>query len=63
MKVIATIDYWDGSKSRTSQPTELENVMGQIRLVLCEKGVAGITITRCDGLKRLMEHTQPKEGN
>lgn len=60
MKVIATIDYWDGTKSRTSQPTELENVVQQMRLVLCEQGVAGITITRCDGLKRIIEHTNKR---
>jgi hypothetical protein len=60
MKVIATIDYWDGTKSLTSQPTELENVMQQMRLVLCEQGVAGITITRCDGLKRMMSAMEKK---
>jgi hypothetical protein len=60
MKVIATIDYWDGTKSRTSQPTELENVIGQMRLVLAERGVAGITITRCDGLKRLAAAMEEK---
>ena len=56
MKVIATIDYWDGTKSRASQPTELENVIGQMRLALCERGVAGITVTRCDGLQKLAEN-------
>lgn len=57
MKVIVTLDYWDGVRSKSSKPVELEDVIGHLKFALNERGVASLTITRCDGLKRLAEAT------
>jgi len=56
MKVICTLDYYDGTKSKISKPVELDSINTMsLRLTLCEAGVCSLTITRLDGLPRIME--------
>ena len=53
MKVLATVDYIDGSESRTKLVHLDELNTMYLRLKLVEPGVASITITRADLLSML----------
>jgi len=53
MKVIATLDYIDGSKSKSRRVYLDQLDTTYLRLKLCEPGVASITITRADLLTQL----------
>lgn len=53
MKVIATLDYIDGAESKSKLVYLDELNTTYLRLKLMEPGVASITITRADLLKKL----------
>lgn len=61
MKIILTLDYWDGSKSK-SKTMYAEDLTGNlIALTLMGKGVAGMTITNADSLKNIVRHMKPEQ--
>jgi len=53
MKVICTLDYIDGRKSKT-RTLDIEQVdTSFLRLTMMQQGVAGITITNVHRLEKL----------
>lgn len=62
MKVIATLDYWDGRKSIT-KIVDIERVAasGQLLLMLQGSGVASVTLTRLEKLDRIADHLKESE--
>lgn len=66
MKVLITLDTYDGSKSKTRE-VDLENVSGQqLMYLMMQADVYGVTITKADtllkGVQR-MENTDGDVGN
>lgn len=59
MKVIATLDYWDGRKSIT-KIVDVERVAasGQLLLMLQSQGVASITLTNVTKLDKIVAHLE-----
>jgi hypothetical protein len=61
MKIIVTLDYWDGAKSK-SKTMYAEDLTGNlIALTLIGKGVAGMTITNADSLKSIVRQMNPEQ--
>jgi hypothetical protein len=61
MKVLVTKDYYNGYRSITKE-MHLEDITGsRLALVLCEDGVASITITRSVPLQKMIDDMD-KEG-
>ena len=64
MKILLTLDFWDGtlSKSKTMYSEDLNSSL--ISFELMRKGVAGITITNANSLKTIIkELNQVPENN
>lgn len=57
MKVTITLDYWDGSKSKTKDVSGLEDVAAianQIAFTMMESGVASVTITKVPSIDKMV---------
>lgn len=54
MRVIVTLDYWDG-RNKVSKPIGLEEVIGSLHMMLAEQGVASLAITRVEGLQKVAD--------
>lgn len=58
MKVIVTLDYWDGE--HLVRETDAEALPRFLTVWLAQSGVAGITITRKDSLKKISREMRAK---
>lgn len=58
MKVIVTLDYWDGSRSRSKVVylDQLDTTF--LKLKLTEEGVASVTITNATKLGKIADMTE-----
>lgn len=57
MKVTITLDYWDGTKSKTKDVDGLEGVASitdRIAFAMMESGVASVTITKVPSLDKMV---------
>lgn len=62
MAVIVTLDYFDGSKSKSTKPIDLEEAMRlmyELKWELMQSNCSGITISKVIPLGR---HDDPKYG-
>lgn len=60
MKIQVTLDFVDGSESKTLDCWQDEFNTQWLLFRLSEPGVAGITITRKDVLKKYLKHEKEK---
>jgi hypothetical protein len=61
MKIMLTLDYWNGSLSKSKIIDEEQLTSHAIITALLQSGVAGITITKCDSIKKTIEHLNKNE--
>ena len=58
MKVIVTLDYYDGSQSK-SKLVQLDSLdITFLKLTLMNKDVCGMTVTKLENLSRIMDKTK-----
>ncbi len=56
MKITITLDYWNGTLSRSKTIDEEQLTSHAIITALLQSGVAGITITKHDKLSNVLKH-------
>jgi len=61
MKVLVTLDFVDGARSKTSEVYLDVIDTSFMRMTLMQQGVCGITITRCDRLAKVAQQLKGDE--
>jgi hypothetical protein len=61
MKITLTLDYWNGTLSKSKVMDAEDITSHKIIFALLESGVAGITITKVDNLFKVIEHLNKGE--